>query len=112
MSPIPDPVALENETFDERRLLLFRSLMYKGLGMRFWSRDLGADIDLKFTDCLEVCPAGHVWPKCAACDKFHMPWSGETAHCVSNKHLKKLWWGRSQSLAASVRDYATCPFFP
>ena len=111
-TPIPDPTALENETFDERCLLLFPSLMHRGLGMRFRSFEFGASIELTFTDCLEVCPAGHVWVKCAACDKFHFPWSGESAHANSNKHKRKLWWGHSQSLAASVRDYATCPFFP
>lgn len=112
MSPIPDPTALENETFDERCLLLFPSLMHRGLGMRFRSLEFGASIELTFTDCLEVCPAGQVWVKCAACDKFHFPWNGESAHANSKKHKKKLWWGHNQSLAASVRDYATCPFFP
>jgi hypothetical protein len=110
--PIPTADALAATDFHQRYPVLHPGLMKRGAGIRFRSSYFKCEFEMEFTDGLAPCPAGHIWPKCFACNKFHFPWDGPSAHTLSKKHQKQLHWSRESGLAGTVSYYANNAWMP
>ena len=72
-----------------RPCLMFPNLDKLGLEMLFmsaWYQE--KSMVIIEIDILKPCPAGHIWPYCAWCGKFHLPFEGEGSHRWSKRHAK------------------------
>lgn len=72
---------------DRRPCLMFPNLDMLGLEMLFMSTwNYNQKMVIIEIDILKPCPAGHIWPYCAWCGKFHLPFDGKGSHRRSIKH--------------------------
>ena len=109
--PIPglggNRIMLRRRCSDHRRpCLMFPRLEMLGLEMLFLSTWYDQQImSIIEIDILKPCPQKQIWPYCAWCGKFHLPYEGYGSHRKSKKHEKAQWYLDNRS-AEHLREQA------